>query len=81
MRIIGSTENGFLLEASKQDVCAMEGLYNHEKRFQIGDVIDMEGLFNRYKTVDIAFSNLQALANSAEKIIDACRWVEEFRKG
>lgn len=81
MRIIGKTDNGFILEASKSDVSAMEGLYEHQKSFNVGDVIDMEGLFNRYKTVAIAFKDIPILVNSAQNIIDACRWVEEFKEG
>ena len=43
MKIIGKTNDGFILEASKDDVAAMEGLYSHQKRFEVGDLIDMEG--------------------------------------
>lgn len=81
MRIIGKTDDGFILEASKSDVSAMEGLYEHQKRFNVGDVIDMEWLFNRYKTVVIAFNDIPRLVNSAQNIIDACHWVEEFKEG
>ena len=81
MKIIGKTEDGFILEASKADVSAMEGLYEYQKIFDVGDVIDMKGLFNRYNTVDIAFNNIPELVNSANRIINACHWVEEFRKG
>lgn len=81
MRIIGKTDDGFIIEASKSDVSAMEGLYEHQKRFNVGDVIDMEGLFNRYKTVAIAFNDIPRLVNSAQNIIDACHWVKEFKEG
>lgn len=81
MKIIGKTEDGFILEASKADVSAMEGLYEDQKIFNVGDVIDMRGLFSRYKTVDIAFNNIPKLVDSANRIINACHWVEEFRKG
>lgn len=81
MRIIGKTDDGFIIEASKSDVSAIEGLYDHEKKFSVGDSIDMYGLFNRYKSVDIAFSDIPRIVNAAQNIIDACHWVEEFRKG
>ena len=32
MKIIGETKDGFILEASKDDVAAMEGLYVHQKK-------------------------------------------------
>ncbi len=81
MKIIGKTEDGFILEASKADVYAMEGLYEHQKRFDVGDIVNMEGLFNRYREVNIAFSDITRLANSAHRIIDACHWIKEFKEG
>lgn len=80
MKIIGKTEDGFILEASKDDVAAMEGLYSHQKRFQVGDLIDMEGLFTRCKSIDMAFNDIDRLRSSAENIIKATSWIEEFRK-
>lgn len=79
MKIIGKTEGGFILEASKDDVAAMEGLYAHEKRFEVGDLIDMEGLFSRCNSIDIAFNDIDRLRNSAKNIIEATAWIEEFR--
>lgn len=80
IKIIGKTEDGFILEASKDDVAAMEGLYSHEKRFEVGDLIDMKGLFSRCKSIDIAFNNIERLRNFAENIIEATSWIEEFRE-
>ena len=45
MKIIGKTEDGFILEASKDDVAGLEGLYSHAKSFKVGDLIDVKGLF------------------------------------
>lgn len=81
MKIIGKTNDGFILEASKNDVAAIEGLYSHQKRFEVGDFIDMEGLFSKCKSIDIAFRDIDRLRNSAENIIKATSWIEEFRKG
>ena len=81
MRIIGKTEDGFILEASKDDVAAMEGLYAHEKRFEVGNLIDMKGLFSRCRSIDVAFNDIDHLRQSAESIIKATSWIEEFRKG
>lgn len=81
MKIIGKTNDGFILEASKNDVAAMEGLYSHQKRFEVGDLIDMEGLFSKCKSIDIAFNDIDRLRNSAENIIKATSWIEEFRNG
>lgn len=80
MRIIGKTKDGFIIEASRDDVAAMEGLYSHQKKFEVGDLIDINGLFNRYRSVDMAFNDIDRLRNSAENIIKAASWIEEFRE-
>ena len=80
MKIIGRTEDGFILEASKDDVAAMEGLYSHQKKFEVGDLIDMKGLFSHYKSVDIAFNDIDRLRESAKNIIEATSWIKEFRE-
>ena len=79
MKIIGKTNDGFVLEASKDDVAAMEGLYSHQKKFEVGDLIDMEGLFSHCKSIDIAFDNIDRLRRFAKNIIEATSWIEEFR--
>ena len=78
MRIIGKTDNGFILDASKDDVAAIEGLYSHEKRFEIGDVIDIRGLFSKYSSVRSALRDIDRIKNSAQIIIDSAEWVKEF---
>lgn len=81
MKIIGETKDGFILEASKDDVAAMEGLYSHQKKYEVGDLIDINGLFSRYANINNALNNINRLKNFAEDIIKATSWVEEFRKG
>jgi len=78
MRIIGKTDNGFIIEANKDDVAAIEGLYSHEKRFEIGDVIDIHGLFSKYSSVRSALRDIDRIKNSAQIIIDSAEWVKEF---
>ena len=80
MKIIGKTEEGFIIEASKDDVAAMEGLYAHAKRFEVGDLIDIYQLFSKINSLDIAFNNIDRLKDAAEKAIEAATWIEEFRK-
>lgn len=80
MKIIGKTNNGFILEASKDDVAAMEGLYSHQKKYDVGDLIDINGLFARYVNINHALNDINRLKNSAENIIKAAAWVEEFRR-
>lgn len=81
MRIIGEKKDGFILEASKDDVAAMEGLYVHQKKFEVGDSIDMSGLYSRCRSIDMAFNDINTLRHSAENIIKATSWIEEFRNG
>lgn len=78
MRIIGKTNDGFILDASKNDVAALEGLYSHEKRFEVGDVIDIYGLFRKYSSVGSALRDIDKLKESAQRIIDSAEWVKEF---
>ena len=78
MRIIGKTNDGFILDASNNDVAALEGLYSHEKRFEVGDVIDIYGLFSKYSSVRSALRNIDELKESAQIIIDSAEWVKEF---
>lgn len=78
MRIIGKTNDGFILDASKNDVAALEGLYSHEKRFEVGDVIDIYGLFSKYSSVRSALRDIDKLKESAQRIIDSAEWVKEF---
>jgi len=80
MKIIGRTKDGFILEASKNDVAAMEGLYSYQKQFEVGDLIDMSGLFSKCKSIDTAFNDIDHLRQSAENIIKATSWIEEFRR-
>ena len=79
MKIIGKTKDGFIIEASRDDVAAMEGLYAHQKRFEVGDLIDMTGLFSRCKSIDMAFNDIDHLRKAAENIIKATDWIEKFR--
>ena len=81
MKIIGKTNNGFILEASRDDVAAMEGLYSHQKKYDVGVIIDINGLFSRYSNINHALNDINRLKNSAENIIRAAAWVEEFRNG
>lgn len=79
MKIIGKTKDGFILEASRDDVAAMEGLYAHQKRFEVGDLIDMYGLFSKCRSIDMAFNDIDRLRKAAEDIIEATDWIEKFR--
>lgn len=79
MKIIGKTKDGFIIEASREDVAAMEGLYVHEKKFEVGDLIDIRGLFSNCQSIDMAFNDINRLRHSAENIIQATSWIEKFR--
>lgn len=80
-KIIGKTDDGFILVASKEDVAGLEGLYAREKQFKVGDLIDVNGLCSKYKSIDIALDDIDRLKRSAQRIIDNAKWVEEFRNG
>ena len=80
MKIIGKTEEGFILEASKDDVAALEGLYSHQKQFKVGDLIDVYGLFEKFKTIRMAINDIASVKQSAQTVIDAVEWVEKFKE-
>ncbi len=79
MKIIGKSEDGFILTASKDDVAAIEGLYSREKRYEIGDIIDIEGLFREYTSVDKALRDIDKLRHTSELLNNAVDWIEQFR--
>lgn len=79
MKIIGKSENGYILTASKDDVAAIEGLYSHQKRYEIGDIIDIEGLFSRYTSVNIALKDIEKLRHTSELLNEAVDWIQQFR--
>lgn len=79
MKIIGKSEDGYILTASKSDVAAIEGLYSHEKRYEIGDIIDIEGLFRKYTIVDNALKDIEKLRHTSELLNEAVDWIQQFR--
>lgn len=62
MKIIGDTENGFILEASKDEVANLKGFYsdynlrsnvnNKELESKIGGIIEIEPIYSRYRTFE-----------------------------
>lgn len=44
MKIIAKTENGYILEASRDDIAGIQGMYGHSATVEIGTVIDTEML-------------------------------------
>lgn len=81
MKIIGKTKDGFILEATKADVSGIAGLYyQHEKQFDVGDIIDIEGLHSKYLSASIALKDIDNLKKSAQSLINAANWVDEFRQ-
>lgn len=79
MRIIGETKDGFILEASKDDVAGLEGLYAHEKHFKLGDLIDFDRFHSKFRSINSALNDINRLKEAAQRIIDSAEWVEEFR--
>lgn len=79
MKIIGKSEDGYILTASKDDVAAIEGLYRCEKRHEVGDIIDIEGLFNKYGHVDTALRDIEKLRHTSELLNNAVDWIQQFR--
>lgn len=78
MKIIGKTEDGFILEAAKQDVAALENLYTHEKTFNVGDLIDVSKLFNKLECLQSALYNIERLKDATETLYSSCEWIKNF---
>jgi hypothetical protein len=79
MKIIGKSEDGYILTASKDDVAAIEGLYSHQNRYEIGDIIDIEGLFRKYTIVDNALKDIDKLRHTSELLNNAVDWIQQFK--
>ena len=80
MKVIAKTNDGYILEASKEDVRNIQGMYLHEKSVDIGDVIDIEGLFKKYMSVSSAFDKIESLRQTADLITRAADWIEQFKE-
>ena len=78
MKIIGKTEDGFILEASKPDVAAFENLYSHQKTFNVGDLIDVSKLFNKLECLQSALNNIERLKEATETLYSSCEWIKNF---
>ena len=78
MKIIGKTEEGFILEASKDDVAALEDIYSHQKTFNVGDLIDVSKLFNKLRSIKIALNDIEKLKIATETLYSSCEWIKNF---
>lgn len=79
VKIIGKTKDGYILEASRDDIAGIQGMYGHSATVEIGTVIDTEGLFYKYNNVNSAFNEISKLRQTAEMITKAADWIEQFR--
>ena len=81
VKVIGKTKNGYILEASRDDIAGIQGMYGHSANIEIGTIIDIEGLFKKYSNVNSAFNDISRLRQTAEMITSAADWIEQFKKG
>ena len=79
VKIIGKTKDGYILEASRDDIAGIQGMYGHSATVEIGTVIDTEGLFHKYNNVNSAFNEISKLRQTAEMITKAADWIEQFK--
>lgn len=79
MKIIGKTKDGYILEASRDDIAGIQGMYGHSATVEIGTVIDTEGLFRKYSNVNSAFNEISKLRQTAEMITKVADWIEQFK--
>lgn len=78
MKIIGKTKEGFIIEASKDDVAALENIYPHQKTFNVGDLIDVSQLFSELRSIKIALNDIERLKDATETLYDSCEWIKNF---
>ena len=78
MKIIGKTKEGFIIEASKDDVAALENLYSHQKTFNVGDLIDVSQLFSKLRSIKTALDNIERLKDATETLYGSCEWIKNF---
>lgn len=81
MRIIGKTEDGFILDASKADVAALETLYKYEKQFNVGDAIDIEKLFSKVRSIQAEMHELDRINTTLDDIKNNIKWLGDQFNG
>lgn len=85
MKIIATTENGYIIEASKEDVVNLTGYYSlYDKDFKnlkIGDEIAIHEMFTQLYTLEKKKQDLsqtvRTLRNLADLLEPACPVIEK----
>ena len=79
MKVIAKTKDGYILEASTDDIAAIQGLYSHETKIEIGTVLDFYGLFKNYRYIDHIFKDSDSFKKSIDLANEAVEWIKQFR--
>ena len=85
MKIIATTENGYIIEASKENIANLTGYYssydNKINNFKIGDEIAIHEMFTQLYTLEKKKQDLsqtvRTLRNLADLLEPACPVIEK----
>lgn len=86
MKVIGKTDNGYILTATADDIAAIQGMYRYEaeteEKIDIGTEVDCEGLFRKYRNIAFALDDITALKEkTCDLVLKSAEWIELFREG
>ena len=82
MKVIGKTDDGYILTATADDIAAIQGMYRYETKIDIGTEVDIDGLFRKYRNIAFALDDITALKEkTCDLILKAVEWIELFREG
>ena len=71
MKIIGETNKGFILEASKDEVASLKGFYSSSTdgfRIKIDEDIQIESIYKRYKALEDLIKSNRFKSDLIEKV-------------
>ena len=83
MKVIGKTENGYLIDAKRDELANLQGMYSHYDdnfRLNIGDEINIQPFFNMAEEAVRLRNRSDALRTAAGHIDSAIRIIDFVTK-
>ncbi len=78
MRIIGKTDNGFILEASGSELEQLDDKYYGHGRYGIGSEITVNAMYDQVKFLNRHHSEIEVAKKSLSRIIDNLELIDPF---
>lgn len=81
MKVIGKTDDGYILTATADDIAAIQGMYRYETKIDIGTEVDVDQLFRKYNSIAFALKDIEELKDhTCDLVLKAAEWIELFRE-